>query len=316
MENFPGGDSAAEPSAGPNDLIKDVDTASFMTEVIEASQSVPIIVDFWAPWCGPCKQLSPTIEKLVNEAGGKVRMVKVNIDENQQLAQQMRVQSIPMVYAFFGGRPLDGFQGALPESEVKAFIDRVVEAAAAAGAAPVANGEPPAAQLIAEGKTALAKGDDGTAMQLFAKVLESNDKNVEALAGLARCYIAAGENEAARNLISGVPEEQADNPDITAVKSALELAAESGNAGAVGELAAKVAANPNDLQARFELAMARFGGGDREGALDDLLEVVRSNAGWNEGAARKQLIKMFEAWGADDPLTVDGRERLSTVLFS
>jgi putative thioredoxin len=316
MDNFPGGDSAAEPGAGPNDLIKDVDTASFMTEVIEASQSVPIIVDFWAPWCGPCKQLSPTIEKLVNEAGGRVRMVKVNIDENQQLAQQLRVQSVPMVYAFFGGRPLDGFQGAVPESEVKAFIDRVIEAAAAAGAAPVADGEVPAAQLIAEGKAALAKGDDGTAMQLFAKVLENDEKNVEALAGLARCYIAAGENEAARNLIAGVPEEQADNPDISAVKSALELAAESAGAGAVADLAAKVEANPDDLQARFDLAMARFGTGDREGALDDLLGVVRRNAGWNEGAARKQLIKMFEAWGADDPLTVDGRERLSTVLFS
>jgi putative thioredoxin len=316
MENIPGGDSAAESGAGPNDLIKDVDTASFMTEVIEASQSVPIIVDFWAPWCGPCKQLSPTIEKLVNEAGGKVRMVKVNIDENQQLAQQLRVQSIPMIYAFFGGRPLDGFQGALPESEVKAFIDRVVEAAAGMGAAPAANGEPSTAQLIAEAKAALSNGDDGTAMQLFAKVLESDEKNIEALAGLARCYIAAGENEAASNLIAGVPEEKADNPEISAVKSALELAAESGDAGKVGELAAKVEANPEDLQARFDLAMARFGAGDREGALDDLLGVVRRNAGWNEGAARKQLIKMFEAWGADDPLTVDGRERLSTVLFS
>ena len=316
MDNFLGGDSAAEPGAGPDDPIKDVDTAGFMTEVIEASQSVPIIVDFWAPWCGPCKQLGPTIEKLVKETGGKVRLVKVNIDENQQLAQQLRVQSIPTVYAFFGGRPLDAFQGALPESEVKAFIDRVIEQTAGKGAAAEADGASPAAQLIAEGKAALAKGDDGTALALFTKVLESDDKNVEAVAGLARCYISAGENEAARNLVDGVPEEQADNPEIVAVKSALELAAESGDAGAVGELAAKVEADPGDLQARFDLAMALFGAGDREGALDGLLAVVRRNADWNDGAARKQNLKKLEAWGADDPPTVDGRERLSTVLFS
>ncbi len=316
MENFLGGDPAAEPGDGPDDPAKNVDTQAFMTEVIEASQSVPIIVDFWAPWCGPCKQLGPTIEKLVKETGGKVRLVKVNIDENQQLAQQLRVQSIPMVYAFFGGRPLDAFQGALPESEVKAFIDRVIEATAGKGAAPEAEGASPATDLIAEGKAALAKGDDGAALALFTKVLESDDKNVDAVAGLARCYISAGENEAAGNLIAGIPEEQADNPDIAAVKSALELAAESGDAGDVGELAAKVEANPGDLQARFDLAMALFGAGDREGALDGLLEVVRRNAGWNDGAARIQLLKMFEAWGADDPLTIDGRERLSTVLFS
>ncbi len=244
MDNLPGGDNAAVPGAAPTELIKDVDTAGFMTEVIEASQSVPIIVDFWAPWCGPCKQLTPTIEKLVKEAGGKVRLVKVNIDENQDLAQQLRVQSIPMVYAFFGGRPLDGFQGALPESEVKAFIDRVIEATAGMGAAPEADGASPAAQLIAEGKAALAKGDDGAALALFTKVLESDDKNVEAVAGLARCYISAGENEAAGNLIAGIPEDQADNPDIAAVKSALELAAESVAAGDVGELAAKAAPAP------------------------------------------------------------------------
>lgn len=316
MNNLPGGNGAGAPGAENSDLIKDVDTAGFMTEVIEASQSVPVIVDFWAPWCGPCRQLSPTLEKLVTEAGGKVRMVKIDIDQNQQLAQQLRIQSVPTVYAFVGGRPLDGFQGALPESQVKAFIDRVIESATEMGATPVGEGAPSVAQLIAEGKEALAMGDDGTAMQMFSKVLESDEKNVEALAGLARCYIAAGEHEAARNLISGVPEDKADNPDIKAVKSALELNAESGDAGAVAELAAKVEANPDDLQAQFDLAMARFGAGDREGAMDGLLGVVRRNPGWNDGAARKQLIKMFEAWGPDDPLTAEGRERLSTVLFS
>ncbi|MDX1485871.1 MAG: co-chaperone YbbN [Alphaproteobacteria bacterium] len=313
MDTLPGGNGAAAPGGVPGDLVKDVDTAGFMTEVIEASQSVPVIVDFWAPWCGPCKQLGPVIEKLVTEAGGAVRLAKVDIDQNQQLAQQLRVQSIPMVYAFVGGRPVDGFQGALPESEVKAFIDRVI---AAAGTAGDAAGTSAAAEIIAEGKAALAKGDDGTAMQLFAKVLESDDNNVEALAGLARCYIAAGEHEAARNLLSDIPEEHADHPDVAAVRSSLDLMAESAGAGGVAELEAKVAAAPADLQARFDLAMARFGAGDREGAVNDLLEAVRRNPGWNDGAARKQLLKMFEAWGPEDPLTVEGRERLSTVLFS
>ena len=315
-----GGDDAAAGGSAPGDLIKDVDTQSFMTEVIEASQSVPVIVDFWAPWCEPCKQLGPLLEKLVTESGGKVRLVKVDIDKNQQLAQQLRIQSIPMVYAFIGGKPLDGFQGALPESELKAFIDRVVEAAGGMGmgmdVAAGADGGPPAAQLIAEGKAALAKGDDGTALQLFTQVLQADEKNIEALAGLARCYIAAGEIEAAQNLIADVPEDQAEHTDLVAVRSTLELAAEGGDPGAVDALSAKVEANPNDLEARFDLAMALFAGGDKEGAVDRLLDIIGRNAGWNDGAARKQLLKMFESWGAQDPLTMDGRQRLSTLLFS
>ena len=312
---FGGGDAAAGGDT-PGDLIKDVDTASFMTEVIEASQSVPIIVDFWAPWCEPCKQLSPVLERLVTESGGKVRLVKVDIDQNQQLAQQLRIQSIPMVYAFIGGKPLDGFQGVLPESELKAFIDRVVEAAGGVGVVAGADGGPPVAQMIAEGKAALAKGDDGAALQLFNQALQADEKNVEALAGLARCYIAAGEIEAAQNLIADVPEDQADHADLAAVRSTLELAAEGGDPGAVDALSAKVEADPNDLQARFDLAMALFAAGDREGAVDRLLEIIGRNAGWNDGAARKQLLKMFESWGAEDPLTLDGRQRLSTLLFS
>jgi putative thioredoxin len=287
-----------------------------MTEVIEASQSVPIIVDFWAPWCGPCKQLGPLLEKLVAAAAGKVRLVKVDIDQNQQLAQQLRIQSIPMVYAFFGGKPLDGFQGALPESELQAFIDRVVETAGAKGADAGANGGPPLAQLVAEGKAALAKGDDGAALQLFTQVLQADEKNGDALAGLARCYIAAGEIEAAKNLIAEVPEDLADQADLAAVRSTLELIAEGGDPSAVEELSAKVEANPNDLEARFDLAMALFAGGDREAAVDRLLEIIGRNAGWNDSAARKQLLKMFESWGAQDPLTMDGRQRLSTLLFS
>ena len=278
-----GGDDAAAGTSAPGDLVKDVDTASFMTEVIEASQSVPVIVDFWAPWCGPCKQLGPLLEKLVAAAAGKVRLVKVDIDQNQQLAQQLRIQSIPMVYAFFGGKPLDGFQGALPESELRAFIDRVVEAAGVTGTDAGANGGPPLAQLVAEGKAALAKGDQGAALQLFTQVLQADEKNGDALAGLARCYIAAGEIEAAKNLIGEVPEDLADQADLAAVRSTLELITEGGDPSAVDELGAKVEANPNDLQARFDLAMALFAGGDREGTVDRLLEIIGRNAGLGQG---------------------------------
>ena len=316
MNTTLGGDGTEIGGQAPGDLIREAGTAEFMAEVIEASQSVPVLVDFWAPWCGPCKQLTPALEKLVTEQGGKVRLVKVNIDENQQLAQQIRIQSVPTVYAFVGGRPLDGFQGALPESELRAFIDRVIEAAEGMGVAGEGNGGPTVAQLIAEGKSALDKGDDGTALQMFTQALQTDENNVEALAGLARCYIAAGETEAAQNIIAGVPEDKADHPDLVAVKSTLELSAEGGDPGAVDELSAKVEANPADLQARYDLAMARFGAGDREGAVDDLLAIVKRNPGWDEGAARKQLLKMFEAWGAEDPLTQSGRQRLSTVLFS
>jgi putative thioredoxin len=276
-------------------LVRDVDTATFAAEVIEASQKIPIIVDFWAPWCEPCKQLGPMLEKLVTAAGGSVRLVKINIDENQQLAQQLRVQSVPMVYAFVQGRPLDGFSGALPESELKAFLDRVIEGAAKAGLE--TQGEPTAGQIIEKAKEALAKKDD-------------------ALAGLARCYVAAGEVEAAQGLIDSIPEDKAGHADVVAAKSALDLATQSGDAGETDEFETKLATNPDDHQARFDLAMARFAADDRAGAVDELLELVRRNREWNDGAARLQLFKMFDAWGGDDELTQDGRTRLSTLLFS
>jgi putative thioredoxin len=308
------GDTPMAENTDNGALVRDVDTASFAAEVIEASQKIPVIVDFWAPWCEPCKQLGPMLEKLVTAAGGSVRLVKINIDDNQQLAQQLRVQSVPMVYAFVQGRPLDGFSGALPESELKAFLDRVIEGAAKAGLE--TQGEPTAGQIIEKAKEALAKKDDGNAMQLFAQALELDDESVEALAGLARCYVAAGEVEAAQGLIDSIPEDKASHADVVAAKSALDLATQSGDAGETDEFETKLATNPDDHQARFDLAMARFAADDRAGAVDELLELVRRNREWNDGAARLQLFKMFDAWGGDDELTQDGRTRLSTLLFS
>jgi putative thioredoxin len=298
-------------AAGP--LIKDVTTASFMADVIETSRTVPVIVDFWAPWCGPCKQLGPILEKLVTAAGGKVRLAKVDIDQNQALAGQLRIQSIPMVYAFFGGRPLDGFAGAIPESQVKAFIDNVI---AAAGGTP-GDGGPDLARMVADARALLEKGDDGGALSLYSEVLQHDDKNVDALAGLARCYIASGETEAAQGLLDGLPESAANHPDAMAARAALELrAAGAALSGEAAALEARVAAEPTDLQARYDLALAHFAANRREAAVDQLIEIVRRKRDWNDSAARKQLVKMFEAWGPQDPLTIEGRQRLSAILFA
>jgi len=293
--------------AGPA-VVKDVTTATFMTEVVDGSFEAPVIVDFWAPWCGPCKQLGPILEKTVRATNGAVRMVKVNIDENPQIAQQMRIQSIPAVYAFKEGRPVDGFVGAQPESQVKQFVQRLGGG----------KGRPsPIEEALAMAKQAVLEGDHATAGTLYAQILQHDPANVEALAGNARALIARGELAKARQSLDRVPKESAAHAEISAARLALELAeqAEKAMAGA-GKLRARLAANPDDHEARLELATGLFGSGEREAAIDELLTLFKRDREWNEQAARKQLVKFFEAMGPTDPLTLNARRRLSALMFS
>ena len=293
--------------AGPA-AVKDVTTATFMTEVVDGSFEAPVVVDFWAPWCGPCKQLGPILEKTVRATNGAVRMVKVNIDENPQIAQQMRIQSIPAVYAFKDGRPVDGFVGALPESQVKQFIQRLGGGK---------GGPSPVEEAMAMAKEALQSGDHKSAGALYSQILQRDPANVEALAGNTRAMIARGDLAKARQALDRVPKENAGHAEITAARSALELAeqAQRSMAGA-GKLRARLANNPDDHEARFELATALFGSGERETAIDELLDLFKRDREWNEQAARKQLVKFFEAMGPTDPLTLSGRRRLSAQMFS
>jgi putative thioredoxin len=286
-------------------VIRDGDTRSFAADVIDASLRVPVIVDFWAPWCGPCKQLTPLLEKLVRQAAGLVRLVKINIDTNQDLAAQLRIQSVPTVYAFVGGQPVDAFVGAQPESKLRAFIDRLTQGATL-----------PVEDALQRGQDALDAGDAKTAARIFSQVLQEDRTHPKAIAGLVRARVAAGEIAEARKLIAGLPRDLAANADITAAHAAIELAEESSKAGNAGQLQKAVEAAPNDHQKRFDLALALHAAGQSDGALEQLLEIVRRDPGWNEEAARKHMVKVFDALGSTHPLTTAYRRRLSSVLFS
>ncbi|MEI6204371.1 MAG: thioredoxin [Enhydrobacter sp.] len=303
----------AAPQAVPADLIKDSDQTKFAKDVLEASRTVPVIVDFWAPWCGPCKTLQPMIEKVVKEAKGKVKLVKIDIDKNQMLAQQLRIQSIPAVYAFFGGRPVDGFMGAVPESEVKGFVDRLIQASGGATADP---GAVQVAELLEQAKAAIAQNDMDTAAQVYSEVLGAEPTNVTALAGLARYQVSIGDMEQAKELLAQIPPKEKNHADVVVAQAAIDLAEKAKEAGPVDELKAKAAADPKDFQSRLDLAMAYWAGDQKQEAIDELLAMIKLDRAWNEGAARQQLLKFFEALGFTDPLSVDGRKRLSTILFS
>ena len=299
-----------EPIIGPKpaeNVIIDGSTESFMADVVEASKDTPVIVDFWATWCAPCKQLTPMLEKAVQAAGGAVRMVKIDIDQNQALAGQLRIQSVPTVMAFKDGQPVDGFAGALPESQIKAFIDRLTGD----------TGPSPIDAMIDAGHEALAAGDPNGALQAFGQAAQAAPDNLAALAGLAQSYVALGDLDQAENVLSLVPEGKREAAEIKSAQAAVSLAREAGEAaGNVTELEAKLAADADDLQARFDLALAAQAAGDRERAADELLEVFRRDQGWNDDAARKQLIKLFDAAGPTDPFTLTYRRRLSAMMFS
>jgi putative thioredoxin len=291
------------------DLIKDTTDRTFMADVMEASRAAPVIVDFWAPWCGPCKQLGPLLEKTVKAAKGAVRMVKINVDENPQIAGQLRIQSIPAVYAFFQGRPVDGFVGAQTESQIKQFVDRLVQLGGGAAGGGIE-------EALAEAKAGLDEGDPATASAIYSEILGHEPENAAAYAGLAHCLIAANDIARARELLKDAPAAIANAPELVAVRAGLDLAEQSASAGPIPELMDKLARDPDDHQTRFDLALALFAAGKRDAAVDELLELVKRDREWNEQAARKQLVKFFEAFGPTDKLTIMARRRLSSILFS
>jgi putative thioredoxin len=293
-------------AAGPDGLIKETTTQTFMADVVQESMKQPVLVDFWAEWCGPCKQLAPVIEKAVKAANGKVKLVKMDIDKYPQIAGQLGVQSIPAVFAFSKGQPVDGFMGALPESQIKAFIERLV--------GPVGPAETDL--LLGDAEAALAEGDTLGASQLFAQVYELDPENVKAIAGLARTAVAVGELDQARATLGLTPKDKENDPAIAGARAALELAEQAASVGDLAGLLATVEREPMNHQARYDLALGLAGAGRRGEAVDHLLEIVRRDRKWNDDGARKQLVQFFEAWGPMDESTIGGRRRLSSILFS
>ncbi|CAN5130662.1 thioredoxin [soil metagenome] len=292
----------------PPDLIKDTTTQTFVKDVIEASKRQPVLIDFWAPWCGPCKQLTPSLEKAVRAAKGKVKLVKMNIDDHPAIPGQMGIQSIPAVIAFVNGQPADGFMGAVPESQVTAFIDKLTQG--------MSSPEGDITEILNEADAAMVAGDPTTAASIYAEVLSIDATNLAALAGLARCYVATGALEQAKQTLAMVPESKRSDAAVTAVQTMLDLAEQAKAVGPAAELEQKVAADPLDHQARFDLAVALNAGGKRTEAADHLLAIVKRDRKWDDDGARKKLLQFFEAWVPDDDATVEGRKRLSTILFS
>lgn len=306
MLEFGRKDQPQEPAQGKP--VIDGSDATFMKDVIEASREVPVIVDFWATWCGPCKTLGPALEAAVTKAKGRVRMVKIDVDRNQAVAGQLRVQSIPTVYAFWQGQPVDGFQGALPGSEVQAFVDRV---AALAG-----EEDGGLAEAIAAAEAMLAEGAAADAAETFAAILQEDPANAEAYGGLVRSYLALGEVDQAEAILNGAPAEISKAPALEAAHAQITLARQAANAGPVPELRARVEADPQDHQARFDLATALHASGKVEEAVNELLELFRRDRDWNEGAAKAQLFKIFEALKPQDPIALNGRRKLSSLIFA
>jgi len=300
LQNGGGAMAAAE------SVVKETTTQGFIKDVIEASKKQPVLVDFWAPWCGPCKQLTPILEKAVKSAKGKVKLAKMNIDEHPAIPGQMGIQSIPAVIAFSNGQPVDGFMGALPESQVMAFLERLTKGAVGAEER----------DLMKAADEALAAGDTAGAANLYGQLLTQDSGNIAALAGLARCYVLTGALEQAKQTLAMVPEGKRNETAVAAARAALEVAEQAKAVGPIDELERKVAANPLDHQARFDLATALNAKGKRNEAANHLLEIVKRDRKWNDDGARKQLVQFFEAWGFTDPSTVEGRKRLSSILFS
>ncbi len=301
------GSGAAAPLAKTANPVKEVTTASFRADVLTASQRQPVLVDFWAPWCGPCKQLAPALERAVADAGGKVALVKMNIDEHPQIATQLGIQSIPAVFAFDRGQAVDGFVGALPESQIRGFIERLV--------GPLESGS---AALLAEADEAAAKGDAAGAAAIYAEILAEDPAEAKAIGGLAKLQVAAGQLEQAKALLATAPAPapgKDQDPAVAAAWAALRLAEQASNVGELAPLERAVAANPDDHKARYDLAVALSAKGDREGAADQLLEIIKRDRKWNDEAARKQLLQLFEAWGLMDPATVAARRKLSSIWF-